>query len=191
MRREGNMESPFELPDDDSSGFSDQAPPSSRSSMSSAPHLDALPAPIPVPDPVITGQRASRHHDRLSARRERREARMVPQGGRHRYRTESPELEAVGGGSVCTASALSYYPPSMAVPSNSSLPSSYDRAPPPCYIPMDGPLINIYPEILDDAPHSLVPSDEEILRLDSEGQEVEGMVEAMVEDMAGEDGNHS
>jgi len=42
---------------------------------------------------------------------------MVPQGGR--YKSTSPELEAVGG-SVRTASALSYFPPSVAGPSDPS-----------------------------------------------------------------------
>jgi len=53
---------------------------------------------------------------------------MVPQGGR--YKLTSPDLEAVGG-LVHMASALSYFLPSVAGPSDPSPPSSYIPDPSP------------------------------------------------------------
>jgi len=118
----------FELPDDDSE-FLSRSKGSSKSSHGKARAIPYV-VPIHVPGPVTTGQRASHRQPCQGpcVRRStgsgslRREARIVPQGGR--YMSMSPELEAVGG-SVHTASALSYFPPSVAGPSDPSLPSSY------------------------------------------------------------------
>jgi len=122
MRGEGSVKSPFQLPNDDSSEFS-----SKGSSKLSKGKVRAVPyvVPIHVPGPVTTGQRASHRqpHQGPCVRRSagsgllRREAKMVLQGGR--YKSMSPELEAVGG-SVRMASALSYFPPSVAGPSDPS-----------------------------------------------------------------------
>jgi len=133
MCSNGNVESPVELPDDDSSKFLSKFKDSSKSSKGKA-HAVLYVVPIHVPGPVTTGQRASRRqpHQGPCVRRSagsgllRREARMVPQGGR--YRSTSPELEAFRG-LVCMALALSYFPPSVAGPSDPSLPSSCQNRP--------------------------------------------------------------
>jgi len=207
MRGEGNVESPFQLPDDDSSEFSSKSGKSKKPTKSSS-GVRAVPytVPIPVPGPVTSGQRASRRHPRdgPQLRRSggsgalRREARMVPQGGR--YRSTSPELEAVGG-SVRTASALSYFPPSVAG-SDPSPPSSFEHRPSPVaphlrliaerepeFMEGEGsPFGSDMEETLDPRNHAQAVVDEWVA---SQGEvfaeETEGTVEAIVNDWVEED----
>jgi len=58
MCGKGNVESLFELPDDDSSEFSSRSKGSSKLSHGKA-HAVPYVVPIHVPGPVTTGQRAS------------------------------------------------------------------------------------------------------------------------------------
>ena len=205
MRGEGSVESPFQLPDDDSSEFS-----SKGSSKSSKGKVHAVPyvVPIHVPGPVTTGQRASCRQPRQGpcVRRSagsgslRREARMVPQGGR--YKSTSPELEAVGG-SVRTASALSYFPPSVAGPSDPSPPSSYDPDPSPVaphlaliaerdpdFMEGDGsPFGSDMEAALDPRLYNQLVVDEWVNRQgEAFAEETKGAVEAIIEDWGVEDG---
>ena len=207
MHGEGNVESPFELPDDDSSEFSSKSKGSSKSSKGKARAVPYV-VPIHVPGPVTTGQRASCRQPCQGpcVRRStgsgllRREARMVPQGGR--YRLMSPELDAVGG-SVRMASALSYFLPSVAGPSDPSPPSSYVPDPSPVaphlvliterdpdFMEGDGsPFGSDREAALDPQMYNWLVVDEWVNQQgEAFAEETEGAVEAIIEDWGVEDG---
>jgi len=125
---------------------------------------------------------------------------MVPQGGR--YRSTSPELEAVGG-SVRMASALSYFPPSVARPSDLSPPSSYVPDPSPVtphlaliaerdldFMEGDGsPFGSNMEATLDPQTYNQLVVDEWVNRQgEAFAEETEGAAEAIIEDWGVEDG---
>jgi len=125
---------------------------------------------------------------------------MVPQGGR--YKLMSPELDAVGG-LVCTALALSYFLPSVTGPSDPSPPSSYVPDPSsitphlaliakrdPNFMEGDGsPFGSEMEAALDPQMYTQLVVDEWVTRQGKAfTEEMEGAVEAIIEDWGVEDG---